>query len=160
MFRRGLSIALILGYAAAQMATIPHAHPGDSLHQYHASVPHIHLSWFGNTRHDHRHARNHHADHHSKGRGRTAPPFESGIVQFAPHDHDADAFYLLTSFAARQSTGASHATPASDKSRLTSDDAICVAFVIRHSSFVICHSPPDLSGSHCALILQLRTLRI
>jgi hypothetical protein len=160
MLRRGLSIVLILGYVASQLAAVPHAHSGDPFHQNHASAPHVHLSWFGDTHHAHRHNRHDHGDHQPAGRSETALPFSSGVVQSAGHDHDADAIYLPTVVAAGKTTDARHSMLVSDEAPVTSDAGSLSASVILHSSFLIRHSRPNHSVWHCALYLQLQTLRI
>jgi hypothetical protein len=87
MFRKGLSLIVMLGFVLGQMAALPHAHAASSTPANHDSRPHIHVPCFAANGHSHDEGHHHHADgshHHSP----VCDHEKQG------HDHDSDAVYL------------------------------------------------------------------
>jgi hypothetical protein len=106
MFRRHITISLIIAHFASQLAAMPHAHGvGENLPSDHDARPHFHLSWFGNAGHSHGHEQAHSHDgghsHHQHGGvdlGGSQPG--SSALANGPLDHDHDAIYLSSETAA------------------------------------------------------------
>jgi hypothetical protein len=167
MFQRCVSLLLILGLLASQLATVPHAHgaiPAEDQRE-HDAAPHFHCDWLGQAEHDHNHE--HHSHHHSHFGQRPADESSRssddsdgqllGTVTGA--DHDANAVFV-----AKQTYIVSrtiHKDPASAcqfvvlatlPNCLSDSRAIFDPFALWH--------PPDkvLDGSE--IYLTLRNLRI
>ena len=161
MFRRFLTIFVIVGFLAGQWAAVPHAHAGASQApgHVHSAAPHLHLSWFFADGHPHEHSHSGHdhgdCDHHEPI---PVPTNSWGDGE----NHDADAFYLPTG------------TPlagSSDRGRVASwewqaTQALPAVFAISDSRAAdrgqvnFRRYPPETRARQCALYLELRTLRI
>jgi len=146
MFRRCISILLLLGFVASQLAAVPHAHAGrsDAGHDAH---PHVHLAWFC---HDHHGEREHDHDSHESTPGRSIG---------TDREHDCDAVYLSRNPLRNQSVE----TAVSDM-RST---AVATLPVAVPSSFLLSEQPSPVAADalpsrapNCALYLTLRALRI
>jgi len=97
MFRRCVSLLMIVGMFASQLAAVPHSHGATSLEeqQKHDATPHFH--WFGYCQHCHSHSHAHgkHDHHHHE-----SPSEHEDSDRETPRpdgnslDHDADAIYL------------------------------------------------------------------
>lgn len=74
MFRRCISLLVIMGLFASQLAAIPHAHAGISAadQQRHDATPHFHGDWFHHGDHTHGHS------HGERKHAPTEPPKEEG----------------------------------------------------------------------------------
>lgn len=102
MFRRCISLLVIVGLFASQLAAIPHAHAGNSAEeqQKHDATPHFHSKWFGGG-HDHGHPHGGRSHSHV-GERKEKPASESaGDSKDQPlsdglngNDHDANAVYV------------------------------------------------------------------
>src|SRR5882724_3954977 len=81
MFRSLVSIAVLLGFVAGQLAALPHAHAFASLaeQRQHDARPHVHVG------HSHGHEHDHHHD---------SPSGEQEVPNDRSDGHDADALYL------------------------------------------------------------------
>jgi hypothetical protein len=90
MFRRSVSIVVMLGLVTGQTAAFPHAHAEDREPFDHDARPHIHLSWFEHVSDSHNDGQHHHDNDgdHSQPR--------SPDVNIDHDDHDSDAVYLPT----------------------------------------------------------------
>jgi hypothetical protein len=156
MFRRGVSIFVMLGYLTGQLAAVPHAHLGGSDHDHDAREPHIHLVWFG----DH----HHHHVHRDRDNGVATLDHDHVAVCFgrgAPDDHDDDAVFVPSGLTA----GATNMACPTDFPELRTPTALhtcdAVAGLIFNVGTFSGHlRPPDSSGQGCALFLRLLTLRI
>lgn len=145
MFRRYISLLLLLGIFASQVASIPHAHSVAGAGE-HDDRSHVHLAWFC---HGHEHSG---VDY---DRSKTAP----GRSIEHDGDHDADAIYLAMNPVpgrafGRELTAAKVAPfgplPIAVPSGLPFGDLPAVTW---------CKSLP-LRAPDCALYLALRALRI
>ena len=88
MFRKGVSIVVLLGFVAGQVAAMPHAHGDCTLRDDHDSRPHAHTLCVGEA--GHRHA--HHHDVADTRMTHSHPPVSQAIGE--QDDHDSDAVYL------------------------------------------------------------------
>ena len=102
MFRRCVSLLVIAGFLASQLAAIPHAHGNASAEEQreHDAKPHCH---FGHTHHDHGHSHSgHNHPHELPGQdqeegsrplsgGTDTELLETGLLAT---DHDANAIFL------------------------------------------------------------------
>jgi hypothetical protein len=99
MFRRCVSLLVIVGLFASQLAAIPHAHGATSSEeqQKHDAKPHIHLFGHCSHSHSHSHAKDDHHHHHDS----IPSEDESANHPLAPisdvPEHDSDAFYFVAS---------------------------------------------------------------
>jgi hypothetical protein len=103
MLRRYVSLVVIVGFLAGQLAVMPHAHGTGSAsdQQKHAATPHFHGKWFGHAGHDHGHSHRGytHSHHRQRNEGRTTPSIDDSRAQLlgvglSGADHDADAVFL------------------------------------------------------------------
>ena len=158
MFRRCVSILVMLGYLAGQSAAVPHAHAGGSQHDHDACEPHIHLSWFGD------HHRHH--EHHDRDNFAAAPDHEDlalhvGFVRGTAADHDDEAVYVPSGLTAGATTDENTTGPLKWQmpTELYSFAAV-IGVSFDAASFGAHLRPPDSTGQDCALYLKLWTLRI
>lgn len=99
MFRHCVSLLVIVGLLASQLAAVPHAHGATSPEEQrkHDATPHIHLFGNGSHSHSHSHAKDDHHHHHE------SVPSDDGSANqpLAPGgdapEHDSDAFYFVAS---------------------------------------------------------------
>ena len=162
MFRRLISSCVLAGFVVAQWAAMPHGHaPGTQLPDDHWGTPHIHLSSFFGSPHQHEHGhKNDSGDDHRHDTLTGERECVSDECRFSgTADHDRDAVYL-------PSPVSISATGQTDQSKLLAVPAILHfadgapflnALPARH---VASRCPPDERVSGCALYLALRTLRI
>jgi hypothetical protein len=159
MLRRSLSIALILGYLASQLAAVPHAHGGSSENQSsgHNVRPHIHISSFNLFDHSHdRHSDDGHAHHHECDDSHSHSASSSSNAEH--DDHDNDAVYLPndTGFSLPSKSVVS-------LDCLQSVSTLAIAAIAtpaaRSEPSAVAYSPGECSLG-CPLYLALRALRI
>lgn len=103
MFRRCVSLLVIAGFIASQLAAIPHAHGAASAEQQreHDATPHFHWGWLGHADDDHGHSNSGHGHSHpgQEISGGSEPPSDGSEGQplgtgLSSSDHDADAFFI------------------------------------------------------------------
>ncbi len=102
MFRRCVSVLLIAGFLASQLAVIPHAHRAASAaeRQRHNATPHFHCEWFGHAGHNHGHSHPGHGHSHPGPQHEgTKPASDNSGGQplgtgLSGVDHDTDAIFL------------------------------------------------------------------
>jgi len=143
MLRRCISLLLVIGFIAGQLAPVPHAHgAGDAA--VHDARPHVHLAWFC---HDHEH------EQHDHGH-QTAPPRSL----YPGCDHDSDAVYFDSNPIPNRIAGP-------DLAKVTSEPiaplylAVSTCTPTDRPSAMWAHTP-SLRAPDCALYLTLRALRI
>jgi hypothetical protein len=89
MFRRGVSLIVMLGFVTGQLGALPHAHGEIGEPFDHNCRPHVHVSWFVHVGQCHDSGRTHH--HQADGTHSHLPACETTTE----HDgHDSDAIYL------------------------------------------------------------------
>lgn len=101
MFRRCLSLLVIAGLLASQLAVIPHVHGSATPEeqQKHNATPHIHCAWLGHSGHDHSHSgkgHSHPGSHHDEG-AKPATDDSDGhplAIGLSGADHDTDAIFV------------------------------------------------------------------
>jgi len=148
MFRSLVTIAVLLGFVAGQLAAVPHAHAFASLaeQRQHEARSHVHLG------HRHTHGHGHHHDGHD----------DAPVVPDRGNSHDTDAIYLPPSHL--PATGSVAVGKAGQDHRFQSghwvSTLISRAFQDKPIVGTVPWHPPDTGASSCALYLKLRTLRI
>jgi hypothetical protein len=154
MFRRAVSLIVMLGFVAGQMAAIPHAHGQDHLDLDHDSRPHIHVSWHehvGHSQGDDEHA------HHHPGKESHSPSTQSE-TDLNQDGHDSDAAYLPA--------GADNSLPSTSVPSPENPQVNCTLAVAPvHTTIAVTHCSvaaylPSESSSSYPLYLELRSLRI
>src|SRR5262245_56662157 len=90
MFRKGISIVVMLGFVAGQLATLPHEHVECAVPVDHDARPHVHTSCVGGAEHCDAH---HH--HVADARITHSQPLVSQAIT-EQHGHDSDAVYLAS----------------------------------------------------------------
>jgi len=100
MLRRCISLLVIIGLFANQLASVPHAHAGISAEeqQKHDATPHFHWTWRSHHHDEGGHSRDGHSHHHDRpsepAKEPTLPDGQNGV------GHDATAVYCPGSVAA------------------------------------------------------------
>lgn len=162
MFRRCISILVIIGLCASQLAVVPHAHAGITAEQQqkHDATPHFHCNWFGHDHHGHDHShgdRGHKHEHPSKpAKGSTDKPLPDGVASV---DHDANAVYVPTP---------ANAVAAGKQQDLPTSSLIWAALCVCQGANPTTDSdevspnwrPPDAVMDGSGTYLTLRNLRI
>ena len=164
MFRRCVSLLMIAGMFASQLAAIPHAHGATSREEQrkHDATPHFH--WFGNCQHCHSHSHSHAHGKNDHHRHETASEHDKSDRETPPDgnslDHDADALYLGggTNCTMVSSTQVSSARILLTTLQVPVATSICgiEAKEVRGLSW----RPPDQVIDGSEIYLTLRTLRI
>jgi hypothetical protein len=154
---RAITILVLLGYLAGQMAAMPHAHA--TAHADHPWQPHVHLSVDDAAHVHHSHDGRH---HHDDGRhdDDIDPPNANGAL-VAAEDHDADAVYVSAVVQATSRSGVDSGIHAKCLSPQATPADVCIAaleWVSKALALSDCAS--GIIEPHCALYLSLRTLRI
>lgn len=149
--RACLTLLIIAGHLVAQAAAL-HVHADDS-HAEHASLPHVHLSWFGDL--PSQNAVDQHC-HDVVTTDELASTFSGSAT------HDSDAVYVAAVTVASQTASQLRVLPflAWDISATLCDSRLsncCVVPIFQDSGARCCADAPLY---HCALFLQLQTLRI
>jgi hypothetical protein len=165
VFRRFVTLLLIVTYVAGQLATMPHAHAVSIAG--HGARPHVHtnslarlLPGNGHSQHNHDHGGSHEHSHYQVHEHRCS--HEAPNDTPAPRDdrgHDADCVYLSDSLIAQASVSWDNCTQVAGDADLLDalfDDGPDLA---AFRSFQT-HGPPDVVVSGRQLLLKLRTLRI
>lgn len=156
MFRCRLSILVLLGFFANQLAMIPHAHAADL--PGHDSRPHVHLAGLSSASHTHNHQHGHeHSDSHRHD-SRSHTPTDQPQVGIEPlTDHDVDALYVPVG----------SVNSASFLSQKAVDQQVPVQLWLVATDELVLTSlaqpfwlPHDESRDGCQLFLRLRNLRI
>jgi hypothetical protein len=99
MFRRCISLLVIVGLFASQLAAVPHAHVGISLEelQKHDATPHFHCSWLCHDDHGHDHSHGGHSHQHESPlkpvKQSADEPLPDGVAVL---NHNANAVYAPT----------------------------------------------------------------
>jgi hypothetical protein len=148
MFRSLVSIAVLVGFIAGQLAAMPHAHAFATVAEQHRhdSRPHVHLG------HSHGHGHRHQCDSHDN----------EPVVPDGGSTHDADATYLppthlpATIPVSVEKAGQDHRAQIGHWVSTFFSCALQIKPSIGHA----CWHPPDADAPSCALFLKLRTLRI
>ncbi len=163
MFRRWLTIVLVVGYIACQMAVVPHAHAHQGAD--HDLRAHVHWDWFSGqherreaaTTDSHAHAGHEHHGHHH-GHSYKQPPVAPTSTVPDGTDHDATCVYVPNC----EHVSSTASPILSDLNELaTVIDAADFFASVAPPLLPSFHAPPeDLLVGGCALILRLRTLRI
>lgn len=162
MFRRCVSVLLLLGYVAGELATVPHAHGGLSVEQQtqHDARPHIHLGPFAH-RHEHGHppaghSHRHLSDHEPAGEADQSPAesHPSGS------EHDRAAIFFPSGTAAH-SPGRNQTTATSTKQSSALAVGLAAAgFDGRVRPSCVAIHAPDVGPPHAKRFLTLRNLRL
>ena len=150
MFRCGLSILVLLGFFANQLAMIPHNHAVDW--PGHGTRPHIHLA---SSSHSHSHGHDHHHGHSHHGGSKK--PVEQPQDSMEPlAEHDANALYVPG--------GEIHGVSASSlkcaKQTHSQQSLVSGAEFLDHVAASFWQPPPNDPHRSCPTFLRLRNLRI
>lgn len=149
--RACLTLLLVTGHLITQVAAL-HVH-ADDWDDEHAAVPHVHLSWLGDAPTAHLASELH---HETDAIGTVA------IESSDQSSHDSDAVYVATSAVASAALSHCRALAFSHWEL----QAVALLSDARGNSVwtdtsAVCHrSCGDVTVCHCALFLQLQTLRI
>ena len=143
MMRRSISILVLAGFVASQLAVFPHAHP--TADHERDSRPHVHLTGHAHS-HAHPHTHRHQAGHDTK--------VSAGVV--AAEQHDSDAAYLPNSGPARSGAASSllHMLVT------LSNEACTISIPTQIGGRAGTIPCPDSLPDDGPLFLNLRTLRI
>lgn len=163
MFRRTVSLLIIVGMLASQLAAVPHAHGATSeeAKRKHDATPHFH--WFGHCSncksHSHDHGKHCHQHEHPTSEDRPTERKESQPVGDTM-DHNADAIYVvggttLTVGSATQQAAVQSVLAALQMPIATSIVAVEVVIPAERT-----WRPPDQVLDDSDAYLTLRTLRI
>ena len=147
MFQRVVSILVLIGFIAGQLAAVPHAHCGYSPAEQreHDARPHVHV---GSHSHDHSHS-------HSHASGSKSPDSPDYPPAREEVEHDADAVSLPS--------GVFTACSREDQRTLTSSYPIIAADVAAQlplPAALAPADPPDVRSPGAKVFLKLRNLRI
>lgn len=170
MFRRCISLLVILGHFASLLASVPHAHAGFSAdeHHQHNAVPHIHCDWFSGGRPEADHGEHNHGGHAHSHRGHKqnepagTPPESSEQVPangVGSCDHNATAIFCPV-----HATRTTHSQPQGDGALQLAPIAAPIDGVLADCDLNAWTPdrgrPPDESLDGSNLYLTLRNLRI
>jgi hypothetical protein len=157
MLRRSLSMLVMLGYLAGQLAAVPHAHADDPAHEHQLALPHIHLADLGGVAHGHKHGHGHVHRHEAPASQREGASHHDRLQ--GSGDHDEDAIYLPTPAYGSAISGADQvkvlATPAF--LHFVANTSFLGALAADHAAL---HRPPCEQASACTFCLSMRALRI
>jgi len=151
MVRRCISTLLIIAFLVGQLAAVPHAHAESADHAK-RSVPHVHLTAWGNADHGHGHKH-----HDTADLVESEPSHEPAMGWNALPEHDADAIYLCDATPGMSTKSATGAEQAGVRSANASVAVACV--LVQAGTEARCPSQ-EHSFCRCARYLELRTLRI
>lgn len=156
MLRRVLSLLVIAGLLAGQLAAVPHAHAGLTAEQQreHDANPHVHCH--ASHHHGHDHACCDHGHQHGRSKREPGQPLPDGFNNL---EHDASAVDVAE--LAKVAPFGGNASP--DWSHITSDvilafDTESVVGLSDASSRL--RRPPDILLDGSDTFLKLRNLRI
>jgi hypothetical protein len=162
MLRRCLSLMVLVGFLASQLAAMPHAHAAVSADEQaeHDATPHFHLGSAGHHHHDHGDSHSHKGQHSHQGHSKPAKVPADGqiaILDMPGIDHDATAISVTTAYASSASGDERVATDRHD-----SCDVEAWAFRSDAPPMVrpIPWHPPDEAWDGSGIYLTLRNLRI
>ncbi len=150
MFRRGMSILVLLGFFANQLAMIPHTHGGDW--PEHESQPHIHLAAAGHSHshdHDHQHGHRHHGDLDT-----AAEQPQDAMEPLG--EHDANALYFSGLKVFTDSSSWLKGVQQTDSQQ----PLVTAAKFLDQIADSFWQPPPDDPHQSCPTFLRLRNLRI
>jgi hypothetical protein len=163
MFRRCISLIVIVGLFASQLAAVPHAHAGLSgqEQQEHDSTPHFHCSWRCHSQQGHKHS---HGDHCHEQGGTEKPtkqPTEKPLPDsIADLGHDTNAVYAPA--LPLVVTAEKHHQPSTSTLILAANVAIQSVVPVTNTADgrrAYWH-PPDAVVDGSGIYLALRNLRI
>lgn len=171
MFRRCVSLLVIAGFLASQLAAVPHAHGGASPEgrREHDAAPHFHWAWLSHAahHHDHSHSPSGHEHSHSgpqsrdqnDSKGSSGEPIGPPQITGLPGaGHDADAIFVSGQTAA--------ASPSKDQASKTTQLIASVRLVACLDGLALnprlppCWHPSDEALDASDTYLILRNLRI
>jgi hypothetical protein len=149
--RTCLSLLIIVGHLVAQAAAL-HVHADDS-HVEQASLPHVHLSWFGDVPAQHAVGQHGHD---------VAAADETASTVSEPTSHDSDAVFVAAVTIASQTASQLRSLPLLtwDLSAVFFDSSPSNCCILAEYQNVGTGCCADAPRYHCALFLQLQTLRI
>ena len=153
MFRKGLSLIVMLGFVMGQMAALPHAHAASSTPANHDSRPHIHVPCFAANGHSH--DEGHHQHHHADGSHHHSPVSDD---QKQSHNHDSDAVYLPNNMG--DSLPSTMVASVDCLQNVSALPKLCAFLNPPHANSVIGPYFSDECSSAQPIYLALRTLRI
>lgn len=167
MFRGCISVFVIAGLFASQLAAVPHAHGGSSAEDRHEhdAKPHFHCNWLSAGHDVHEHGGKAHS-HATPAPVRVPVGSESNSDDSLPPeagwntDHDANAVYVLNQAAPGPTTNSTQGIASAGQL------AFCFPPTVWHSSLsfvarsVPCWHPPDEVLDASDAYLTLRNLRI
>jgi hypothetical protein len=159
MFRRFVSLLVLIGFLANQLAAIPHAHAGYSEEQQrqHDAQPHVHVGR-GNHAHHHGHSHDQPSDRQpaEKHSPVKVPPLSSGVRDFSV-EYDLDAIYLPSS----ASLAVKDPSTANAAAALFGDlDSTSTSADLKPRCLCAPIHPPNRDARGAKLYLILRALRI
>lgn len=163
MLQRCISLFVIVGFVASQLAAIPHAHSwcSSTEQQKHDSTPHVHLDWLASSNHRHEHSHGGRTHSHSHNEHSDSTPAEdqneSAPVQDSG-DHDASAISVSVLLGMPASGG--NGVTGTTTSQLQAVDVPTVCHIDLKSFRPINWHPPDSAWADSHLYISLRNLRI
>jgi hypothetical protein len=154
MFRRFVSLLVIAGMFASQLAAIPHAHGEMSREeqQKHSATPHVHV--FGHCQHCHSHCHSNGHSHHHENEPESGPPQPAGDG----YNHDSTTIYLGDSANLATTVGIASVTPTTVLDLPSSFAPTTFGFDGSNVPALPWH-PPDEVADDSEIYLTLRTLR-
>ncbi len=163
MFSRCISIFVIVGFVASQLAAVPHLHSWSSFadQQQHDATPHLHLDWLGFSDHSHEHSHGGQTHSHCHIKHSHAAPVEdhndSACVSDSG-DHDASA--VAVSVPEGMPSSGSYQLPGKATSQLLAAAIPLDGSIELNGLRPIRWHPPDLAWSDAHLYIFLRNLRL
>lgn len=168
MFRRCISLLVIMGLFASQLAAIPHAHAGNSAEeqQKHDATPHFHSEWF-RSGHDHGHSHDGHSHSHDGQHAEKNTPQPAGDSEDQPlsdglngTDHDANAVFVPLHAGAPSTTSQNVSKAAASQIAATAVLTEVFGDAWPSVSSTPPLHPPDAVQDGSDIYLTLRNLRI
>jgi len=160
MFRRIVSIVVVLGLLAGNLAAVPHAHSGMTAaeHEAHDATPHFHLPTACGGLSGHSHGPGHAHQHFHGDRTPSASANVPVIASLAAIDHDSNAIYTPDSVGRNSNVDTAAAVP----SRLLASPSFewAISGDAAHASRWQKAPQEESRGDTAPLYLVLRTLRI
>lgn len=158
MFQPSISLLVLVGLFASQLASIPHAHGLGTTDQEreHASRPHFHLAGTGHS-HDHKHCQHSHS--HSKSPQQRPAKSNEPVVadRCTDCDHDVDAVFAPSNLKCVPQVVQ---TDVAMQSITLLTIALDLADVASARGFQFSRPPPDAVLDASDTYLTLRNLRI
>jgi hypothetical protein len=155
MFRRVVSLLVLFGFIAGQLAAVPHAHGGLSPAEQreHDARPHVHV---GSHSHNHGHSHGEHSHSHTSTSKSPNAAEQSPARGMDPRvEHEADAVYLPC--------GVSRPGATEDQRTLTGAIPMIATNVALQLTLPAASAPvhhPHVQSPGTKVFLKLRNLRI